>query len=138
MTDGTSEDPNNRFMLIQKAVELFCASPVLGVGWGSHQTKSVAFTLLSNVGLMGFIPFYLFNFLIIKKGIHLCRYCEDKELVVICMACLSALICGLGVASIAQPIAFLHFFPYWIVCGVIIMAERIWIQQEDSIEKNRF
>jgi len=118
-----------RYIGAKYSFDIFLKSPFLGVGYGSHRTPSVFFTLLANTGIIGVVLFMLFNFLIIKKGIKVYKHNPNTEISIVMLALTLVSIIYVFFIIFAHPVLFINFFFYWIVLALISASYKIQIKK---------
>ena len=59
-----------RILNLQHSLDLFLSNPIIGIGYGSHRSTTLVFSLLVNIGILGtmfFLYIFLrFHYLILK------------------------------------------------------------------------
>lgn len=115
-----------RYDTAMYGLRLFIRYPLLGVGIGSNRTLAVISSLLSNIGLLGTIPFLLFNWIVFRKGMKVYRKSKNPNLAVITLGCLISFVSLFGIMTFAKGMASLLFLYYWILPVMIISAFRFY------------
>ena len=112
-----------RYVAAVHALKIFIQHPILGVGIGSNQSLFLPLTLLSNVGLLGTIPFLLFNWNIFRKGMIVYRSTKNSNLAVIALALTVSFVSLFGVMHSQTS---LNFPYYWLLLAMIVVAYRFY------------
>lgn len=94
-----------------KALEAFQTNMIWGVGYKTQRASSLAYTLLAELGLVGFAGYLLFNYGVIKKkGKKLLR--RESLMVISCMLC----------SFIACPDV--DLCSYWLIMYIVALLDR--------------
>src|SRR5262249_5285757 len=107
------------------SLEVFRASPLLGVGYGSHRTTALLTSLLTNVGLIGTFVFFWFNWELFRRALHVYRHTVDPTLAAVALATLIALATVLPVLMAASSIITLLFGWYWLLLAMMEATYRL-------------
>lgn len=107
-----------RFHYIMENLKIFSQYPILGVGIGSNKSTAMMPALLSNTGLMGTIPFLLFNFYIFRKAFGYYLKAKDIDMV-ISSSLISAFITLFALMFIAKSIGTLYTTHYWLIMAMM-------------------
>jgi O-antigen ligase len=121
-----------RLATVTSGVKVFLSSPVLGVGYGSHRTGSLLTSLLSNVGILGTLAFFLFNVIVFRRGLRVCRNSDNRHLVSICYALLVSFSTLLPVMLIGKSIIALVQGWYWLLLALVEGCYRIHRQETQA------
>ena len=91
----------------------------LGTGWGYNRTNDLLFTLLSNVGLFGFLYFAFVMFYFLKNTYAIYKKLKEwREFSYISLALFFSLLMELALMLIAVPdFIFIYF---WIILGLLL------------------
>lgn len=66
LSKSQSGSANARFAWNERAMRIFESNKIIGVGYKTSRASSVVYTLLSEMGIIGFINYILMNLLVIK------------------------------------------------------------------------
>jgi hypothetical protein len=133
----TSEGSGDiRMETILTAMDIFVRFPLLGVGYGSHRTSALLPALLSNVGLLGTLPFLAFNGILVLTCIRVFRRAHDATDSVLAAGLACALISFLGVALVSKGLVTFLFGYYWLLLAVIAALPRIAFGPPDAPSSN--
>jgi len=105
--------------------EVFLASPILGVGYGSHLSLSLATFLLSNVGLVGFGIFVAFLFVVFRNAVRTARKAH-MPLNRIAFTSLLVFIPFLGTLLVAKSTAGMNFGITWTVIALVEATHQVY------------
>lgn len=115
-----------RYNTAMNGLGLFIRHPLLGVGIGSNRTSALIPTLLSNIGLLGTIPFLLFNWIIFRKGLTAYRKAKNSSLAIIALASVVCFVSLFGAMSFGTGVTSLLYLHYWILLAMILAAYRFY------------
>jgi len=104
--------------------QIFLRYPWLGVGIGSHRTTAVLSTLLSNVGLLGTLPFLLLNLTIFRRGVYVCRNSKDPDEAILSLCLLISLATVFGTMLFAKALSSLLYLFYWLLLAMLAAVNR--------------
>lgn len=110
--------------------EVFLASPLLGVGYGSHLSLSLASFLLSNVGLLGFTTFILFLYSLFRHVSSVASQATG-ELGHLAFALALTFLPFMGMLFIAKAASGLIFGVTWLLFALSEGAYRISKTQDE-------
>ena len=115
-----------RFNTAMYGFKLFMQYPVLGVGIGSNRTAALLSSLLCNIGLLGTVPFLLFNGIVLRNGLEVCQKTANVSLAIITLALLVSFASSFGVMLFGKSDTSLHFLPYWLILAMITASYRFY------------
>jgi hypothetical protein len=92
--EGVGSGQIRAYVTWYSLTEVFLASPLLGVGYGSHLSLSLVTFLLANVGLVGFGVFLMFLFVVFRNATTAARKARGP----------------LGTVAFASVLLFVPFF----------------------------
>jgi hypothetical protein len=123
-----------RLLSVQYSLnEVFSASPLLGVGYGSHRALSLLVYLPANIGVIGFGTFLLFNGVVFGRAIRVVNYSSSSELASIAFACAVAQSTLLATLLVAKSETSLSFGWLWAILAVMEATRRIHERRERAI-----
>lgn len=145
---------NGRFVIWERAWEVFKENPFLGIGWKkfstsygygllakdrSYDAHNVYLQLLCETGIVGTIIYILWFVKIIKKSIYQMKYLlldnrlneqEDFELIF----ALGYQIFFLLYSITGNPLyEKMTFFPYFLSCGIVLYFERRYMRNKRDV-----
>ena len=85
-------------------------------------------SLLSNVGVLGTAAFFLFNVLVFRRGLRVCRRSDNRELVSTCYALLVSFSTLLPVMLVGKGMVALALGWYWLLLAMVESCYRIYVQ----------
>ena len=107
-----------RWHYIVENLRIFVQYPILGVGIGGCRSTATLPALLSNTGVLGTIPFLLFNWYVFKKTLS--QYLNSKqENAVFLGSLLVAFLTIFILRTFACSIASLYFLEYWLLLAMM-------------------
>jgi len=107
-----------RFLVTWYALtEVFLASPILGVGYGSHLSLSLFSVLLSNVGLLGFGALAGFLFVVFRNATRVARR-APRPLRVIAFMALLIFVPLFGTLFVAKATSAMNYGLTWTVIAL--------------------
>lgn len=111
------------------AANYFLTSPILGLGWGSVTSHDLIFKLLSNVGLIGFVVFFVFILSMVRRLHRIawprCATARVSDQTYWCLQGLIAVILAIFLSLInGFPLVFGDF---WFVLGFGLAAPLVGI-----------
>lgn len=122
VTQGTRSGELRAYLAF-KNFDLFLHYPLLGVGYGSTRSLSMSTFLLANVGLLGAMTFYLFNFSIFKKGYIVIRSNVPPYINITVQGLLTAFIVVFALMQFAQSESAMLCMHYWVLLAVLARYE---------------
>lgn len=110
--------------------EVFAASPLLGVGYGSHRALSLLIFLLSNVGVVGTFFFLLLNVVVFRHAIIAMNNTTNPNLAVLCFATAVTHAGILPTLLVAKSETGFSFGWLWLLLGMMEAEYRIYRREK--------
>ena len=120
-----------RIVAAKNALKIFARYPLLGIGFGSNQSGSLLMNLLSNIGLLGTLPFLFFNWLAFKKGMKVYRTSTNDNLAVISLALIVSFVSLFWVMLLQSSVS-LTLSYYWLILAMLVAAYRFYENESIS------
>jgi len=118
-----------RWQIASHGFELFAQHPLLGVGYGSNRSSTLLTFLLSNVGLLGTLPFFLMNWVVFRKGLSVYQHARNSDLKCIALGLLTSFGTLFGLMQFAKSESSLLYMYYWLLLAMLVASYRIMSQE---------
>jgi O-antigen ligase len=112
-----------RFHYITESLRIFSQYPILGVGIGSNRSTAMLPSLLSNIGLIGTLPFLLFHLYIFRNVFNLYLKSNDENML-LSASLFTTFLTLFMLMSIARSISSLYFIHYWVLLAMMSRISR--------------
>jgi len=122
-----------RLKIAMHGLQLFLQHPLLGIGYGSTRSVALSVYLLANVGLLGTVPFFMFNLAVWKKGLKVYRS-PSKEYKSLALGMIGAFTSIFALMQFAKSESSLLFPYYWILLAMIVSVYDISFKEFGSRE----
>jgi hypothetical protein len=109
--------------------DVFPVSPILGVGYGSHLSLSMATFLISNVGLLGFGTFVAFLYLVFRNALIVAQALAG-ELGTMAFAAVLALPPVFGTLFVAKATSAMNYGVTWTIVALAEASYQVYRRQQ--------
>jgi len=115
-----------RLLYAIENVKLFMQYPILGVGFGSSKSSSLITGLLSNIGLLGILPFLWFNWALLRENLRVYLHAGDREFMILSLALSLSFLAFFGASLIAKSMGTLTHPWYWLLLTMLAVLPRLY------------
>jgi hypothetical protein len=128
-----------RFTIVAHNFQNFLTSPILGLGYGSERSLALSAFLLSNTGLVGYVSFTLFAFLLMKKMWNIITsFSIGSEYRTVALGLFLSFGTMFALMQFAKSETSLLFHYFWIIAACMLALHRIYKSKKNLITKNAF
>lgn len=109
--------------------EVFLEAPLLGVGFGSHRTSALFFTLLANIGIIGLFIFIVFNFFVARRAWMAMVKTDNPKLAQITFSILLSYLSIIPLLLFVKGLVSILFGWYWMLMAMMEACYRLYKSQ---------
>lgn len=113
--------------------EVFLTSPLLGVGYGSHLSLSLASFLLSNVGLIGFSVFLAFLFVLFRNVSYVAKHASN-DVGLIAFALVLTLPPYVGMLFVGKAVSGLNMGLTWLLFALAAVTYQVYKDRASHLQ----
>lgn len=106
--------------------EVFMKAPILGVGYGSHKTSALFFTLLANVGIVGLTMFLWLNIFIFRRAWKAMVFTRTPDLAQITFAIITSYLSMMPLLLFVKSLVSILFGWYWLLLAMLEACYRLY------------